>query len=159
MALGQASEVIFIFAIPPVLARIGMKWALLLGMAMWGVRFVLFMAAPTYGNELAVLAVCLHGICNDFFIVIAAMYIDRLAPRHLSVQAQSWLILMISGFGAAIGSTLSGDIFGKYIVSAAIQTPSIWGPMWITPIVCAAITTVVWTIFFRTKQDSANKIN
>jgi nucleoside transporter len=152
LAIGQISEVIFIVTIPPVLARIGMKWSLLLGMGMWGIRFILFAFAPQQGDALVVAAVALHGICNDFFIVIAAMFIHRLAPAHLAVQAQSWLILMISGFGAAIGSAVSGAIFGRFVVTNAAQGAAAWAPMWVMPIACAVVTAVVWTSLFRGKS-------
>ena len=45
LAIGQISEVLFIVTIPVVLRTIGMKWALLGGMTMWGVRFALFALA------------------------------------------------------------------------------------------------------------------
>jgi nucleoside transporter len=149
LAIGQMSEVLFIVTIPAVMVRIGMKWSLLLGMGMWGIRFVLFALAPQHGEALAVVAVGLHGICNDFFLVISAMFIHRLAPAHLAVQAQSWLILMISGFGAAIGSALGGSIFGQYVIPNAAQGGAAWAPMWIAPIVCAVVTALIWIVFFR----------
>jgi len=53
LAIGQISEVICIVTIPFVLARIGMKWALLLGMFMWGIRFTLFIVAGWMMEALA----------------------------------------------------------------------------------------------------------
>jgi nucleoside transporter len=148
LALGQISEVVFIVTIPFVLVRIGMKWSLLLGMAMWGVRFILFIAAANGQTPMAVIGVALHGICNDYFIVIAAMFIAQITPPHLAAQAQGWLILMISGFGAAIGSAVSGSIYAAQIATRPELGATAWTPLWLVPIGLAVLTTLLWALFF-----------
>jgi nucleoside transporter len=149
LALGQLSEVLFIVTIPWVLARIDMKWALLLGMAMWGIRFLLFVGAANGPMELAIVGVALHGICNDFFIVIAAMFIARIAPADLAAQAQGWLILMISGFGAAIGSIISGGIYAAKIATRPELGAAAWIPLWLVPVGLAGLTGLLWILLFR----------
>ncbi|MCH7627084.1 MAG: MFS transporter [Proteobacteria bacterium] len=156
LALGQASEVLFVVTIPWVLARIGIKWALLAGMGMWGVRFMLFAMATHGATGLAVLGVALHGICNDYFIIIAAMYISRIAPVDLQAQAQSWLTLMISGFGQAIGSGVGGAIYAARVVPNASLGPAAWTPLWQLPIALALCTALVWSLFFRPAADPEN---
>ncbi|BBC73567.1 nucleoside:proton symporter [Altererythrobacter sp. B11] len=151
LALGQLSEVLFIVTIPFVLARISMKAAMLFGMAMWGVRFLLFILAADGSNTFAVVGVALHGICNDYFIVIAAMFIAKIAPARLAAQAQSWLILMISGFGAAIGSALSGQLFAAFVTRNVAEGASAWVPMWWVPVGLAVATTVIWIALFPSK--------
>jgi nucleoside transporter len=157
LALGQASEVVFIVTIPWIMNRIGMKWALLLGMGMWGVRFALFIAAAGHGGAsvpwLAVAGVGLHGICNDYFIVIAAMFIARMAPADLAAQAQGWLILMISGFGAALGSAISGQVFGAVVATRPQLGAAAWAPLWLVPTGLAALTCLIWLLFFRPVHD------
>lgn len=148
LAIGQASEILFIVTIPWVLARIGMKWALLVGMGMWGVRFALFILASHGTTSAAVVGVALHGICNDYFIVIAAMFIAKLAPEHLAAQAQSWLILMISGFGAAIGSSVSGAIYGRSIAPFPSTEVEHWTSLWAVPVALAIATSAIWLVLF-----------
>jgi nucleoside transporter len=153
LALGQLSEVLFIVTIPLVLARIGMKWSLLLGMAMWGVRFILFIAAANGHTPLAIVGVALHGICNDYFIVIAAMFIARITPPALAAQAQGWLILMISGFGAAIGSAVSGSIYGAQVATRPELGAAAWTPLWLVPIGLAALTALLWVLYFPSLSE------
>ncbi len=148
LALGQISEVLFIGTIPFVLARIGIKWALFVGMAMWCVRFLLFVAAADQHVGYAIAGVALHGICNDYFIVVAAMFIARVAPPELAAQAQGWLILMVSGFGAAIGSGVSGAIYGSLVVPQAQLGAAAWTPLWLLPIGLAILTSIIWLAFF-----------
>ena len=156
LALGQLSEVFFIVTIPFVLTRISMKAAMMVGMGMWGVRFVLFILASNGSDAFAIAGVALHGICNDYFIVIAAMFIARIAPIDLAAQAQSWLILMISGFGAAIGSALSGQLFNRFVSGNAAADAAAWTPMWLVPVGLAAVTAFTWAALFPGKP-AANR--
>ncbi|WP_306209225.1 MFS transporter [Actinoplanes sp. RD1] len=152
LAIGQASEVLFIVVIPIVLSRIGMKWALLLGMCMWGVRFVLFIAAADGHLSMAVAAVALHGICNDFFLVIGAMYLNQVARAEIAAQAQNMLILVVSGLGALIGSYGAGEVYAAVVT--ADSGPGDWTPLWLVPIGAAILTTALWTAFFRDSRRS-----
>ncbi|MDK4549236.1 MFS transporter [Enterobacter roggenkampii] len=149
LALGQLSEIIFILSVPFVIKRIGMKWALLVGMSMWGIRFIMFILAAQGHTWTAVVGVGLHGICNDFFLIISAMYIDRLAPAEMKVQAQSWLIIAISGFGAAFGSLISGTVYSGTVDIEIVQS---WIPLWSIPIGIAVVTSVIWLIGFKEKK-------
>ncbi|HDU4640168.1 MFS transporter [Klebsiella aerogenes] len=146
MALGQISEVAFIVLVPFVIKRIGMKWALLIGMAMWGIRFIMFILAAKGHHWTAIIGVGLHGLCNDFFLIISAMYLDRLAPPELKVQAQSWLIIAISGFGAAFGSLISGYV---YSTTVNPEQEYSWITLWSVPISIAVLTTIIWLILFN----------
>ena len=149
LAIGQISEVVFIVTIPFVLARLGMKYALLTGMLLWGVRFVLFAAAAGGHHWLAVVAIALHGICNDFFLILGAMYVDRIAPIQIKAQAQSLLILVIAGVGSSLGSLAAGWVYGATVASGTDSSPAAWTPVWFEPITAAAITAILWLCLFR----------
>lgn len=153
LAIGQASEVVFIMTIPWVLKRIGMKWSLLAGMFLWGVRFLLFVIAAQQAPWWAIVGVAMHGICNDFFLILSAMYLDKVAPLQLRAQAQSMLILVISGIGAFLGATLSGAIFTRYVLPNIAEGATAFTPMWLIPITAALITGVLWIVFFKQPRD------
>lgn len=154
LALGQLSEIVFIATIPFVLSKIGMKKTLLVGIAMWGLRFVLFSLSPYHDSSLAVVGVALHGICNDFCVVIAAMYIDRLAPKQLAAQAQSWVILVFSGVGAAVGSILSGGLYSMFVASNPDGGSQAWTVLWAAPIVVVVVNMLIWIFMFNDKEAS-----
>ncbi|UQN30440.1 MFS transporter [Brachybacterium kimchii] len=156
LAVGQAAEVAFILTIPWVVKHVGMKWALFAGMVMWGMRFLVFIAAGLVSSTgLAILGVALQGICNDFFLVLAAMYIGEVVPVKYSAQAQSMLILAVSGVGQLIGSLVSGEVFGATVGANQAATAADWTPVLIIPVFSAAITAVVWAVFFHdARRDS-----
>lgn len=147
LSLGQISEIVFILSVPFVISRIGMKYALFIGISMWGVRFVLFILASLgYSHYTAVVGVAMHGICNDFFLIVSAMYIHKLTTKDLKAQAQGWLIIMISGFGAAFGSLISGYLYSRNVVDGDIST---WVNLWTFPIIIAFITSIIWLFKFK----------
>lgn len=152
LAIGQISEVACILTIPFVLRRLGMKWALLLGMVCWGIRFAFFIIAASSGISWAVAAIVLQGICNDFFLIIGAMYLDLLAPLEIAAQAQNLLILMISGLGAFVGSFTAGEVYNATVALHPKAGPSEWIPIFLIPIVAAALTAILWTVFFRYRR-------
>ncbi|WP_169816382.1 MFS transporter, partial [Nocardia miyunensis] len=117
LSIGQAAEVAFIVTIPFTVKHLGMKWGLMGGMCMWALRFCLFIAAVGTHNWLAVVAIALQGICNDFFLVLAAMYIGAVTPVELSAQAQSMLILVVSGLGSFLGAALSGTVYNHTVAT------------------------------------------
>jgi hypothetical protein len=155
LAIGQISEVVFIVTIPFVLVRLGMKWALLGGMVMWGVRFALFMLAAGDLPWIAVLGIALHGICNDFFLILGAMYVDQVAPVALKAQAQSYFLFVSTGLGAFLGSHVAGQVYNAVVapsVAAGENDPGAWSALWMLPVGASALTAVLWIVFFRMSE-------
>src|SRR5690606_35766557 len=71
MALGQPSEALCLLAIPFLFAKLGYKRMILMGIAAWAIRYLLF----AYGNgqelaSLLLIAIILHGVCYDFMFVV-----------------------------------------------------------------------------------------
>ncbi|WP_309067098.1 MFS transporter [Microbacterium sp.] len=160
LAIGQISEVIFIVTIPFVLVRLGMKWALLGGMVMWGVRFVLFMLAAGDMPWLAIVGIALHGICNDFFLILGAMYVDQVAPVALKAQAQSYFLFVSTGLGAFLGSLVAGQVYNAVVAPSVASGESdlgAWSALWLLPIGASAVTAVLWIVFFRMSEHRATE--
>ncbi|MGC6442212.1 MAG: MFS transporter [Rubripirellula sp.] len=132
MTLGQMSEIFFMLLIPFFFRKLGLKSMILIGMACWVLRYLLFaFGAPSQITWMILLAVAMHGICYDFFFVTGFMYTDQKAPREIRGQAQSLLVFLTQGIGmffgykvAAAGSFLGIDLgftigeYGKQISSS-----------------------------------------
>lgn len=153
LSIGQVSELVFITTIPFVLKRFGMKWSLLFGMIMWGVRFVFFVVAAQQGVPwVAIAGVALHGICSDFFLILGAMYVNAAAPVHLKARAQSYFIFLTSGLGTFLGS-LTGNVAYNLSVGTSHKAPlTDWAALWIVPIIVSVVVAILFVAFFRRER-------
>ena len=115
MTLGQMSEIFFMLVMPWFFRRLGVKYMLLVGMAAWTARYVLF----AYGNSsdlvwMLYAGILLHGICYDFFFVTGQIYVDRRAPADLRAAAQGLIAFVTLGVGMFIGSWASGRVVDAF---------------------------------------------
>lgn len=157
LVIGQISEVAFIPVIPWVLKRFGMKYVLLTGMVSWGVRFALFFIATGGEAWWAILAVAIHGICNDFFLTISFMYAERVAPESIRAQAQSLVLLLTQGIGVMIGSFVAGAIYNSTVGAAGTDAPlSAWTPFLVVPILVSVIVAILFAVLFRRREENGD---
>ncbi|MEZ6065280.1 MAG: nucleoside permease [Planctomycetaceae bacterium] len=114
MTLGQMSEIFFMILIPFFFRKLGVKWMIVVGMAAWVLRYVLFaIGAPDQVIWMILLAVLLHGVCYDFFFVTGFMYADKKAPPEVRGQAQSMLVFFTQGVGMYFGYMVAFAKFGS----------------------------------------------
>jgi nucleoside transporter len=157
MSFGQMSEIGFMLVMPLFFARLGVKKMLLIGMAAWMIRYVLF----AYGTDgpimwMLYVGILLHGICYDFFFVTGQIYVDREAPSHLRGAAQGFIAFVTLGVGMFIGSYLSGLVVDLYRVEGAI--PHDWFKIWLVPAVGAAVVLVLFALFFQDRDRSSDAV-
>lgn len=150
MALGQVSELLFLLLIPALFARWGVKKMLLIGMAAWALRYVLF----AFGNNgtlvsLLYAGIILHGICFDFFFVTGQLYVDRVVPRAQRAAAQGFIHVVTYGVGQLIGSWAAGAVVNRYAVATDAGTQHLWQTIWLIPAVMAFAVMVLFMAFFR----------
>ena len=82
MTLGQMSEICFMLVMPWFFRRLGVKYMLLVGMAAWTARYVLFALGDNGALVWMLYAgILLHGICYDFFFVTGQIYVDTQGAR------------------------------------------------------------------------------
>ena len=121
MTLGQISEIFFMLLVPFFFRCLGVKWMILVGMAAWVIRYVLFAyGAPDQVLWMILLAVLLHGVCYDFFFVTGFMYTDQKASPEIRGQAQSMLVFFTQGIGMYFGYMIAGARFGSTVSSYSL---------------------------------------
>lgn len=148
MALGQMSELCFMFSMPFLYRKFGVKPLLLAGMLAWTVRYALF-AIGDGGSMLwaAYLGCVLHGVCYDFFFVAGAIYTSAIAtPRGVNAQAQGMLTLFTYGVGMLLGSQIGGLLYAQM---PATPTVASWHAFWVYPAVAAAIIAAIFQMTFK----------
>lgn len=115
MTIGQMSEFFFMLLIPFFFRRLGVKIMIMIGMACWVVRYLLFaFGATDQTTWMLLLAVALHGVCYDFFFVTGFMYTDAKASKEIRGQAQGLLVFLTQGVGMFFGYRImaGGSLFG-----------------------------------------------
>ena len=155
MTLGQGSEIVFLLLMPFFFKRFGYKKMLMIGMACWAARYVLFMYG-TPGSLVWMLygGIILHGICYDFFFVTGQIYVDERAPKNIKSAAQGLITFATYGVGMFIGSWLSGVVVESYTIIGDDNNPIYqWNSIWLVPAVLAGIVLVLFTIFFKENRQ------
>jgi len=148
MTMGQMSEVIFLVLIPFFFVRLGVKKMLLVGMAAWILRYVMFAFGDNDNLVLMLyLGIILHGVCFDFFFVTGQIYVDRFAPANIRSSAQGFIHVATYGVGMVIGSWASGAIVDNYIIAGSNLHD--WNTIWLIPAGMAFIVMVGFMLFFR----------
>ena len=150
MTLGQMSEIVFMLLMPWFIVRLGIKRMLLVGMAAWTTRYLLF----AYGNAgsgmwMLYLGILLHGVCYDFFFVTGQIYVDKQADVRIRAAAQGFIALVTLGAGQAIGSWLSGRVVDMYATGTGAAVQHDWRAIWIVPAVGALGVLLIFAALFK----------
>ena len=151
MTMGQMSEVLFLVLIPFFFVRLGVKKMLLVGMAAWVLRYVMF----AFGDNDSLVfmlytGIILHGVCFDFFFVTGQIYVDKFSPANIRSSAQGFIHVATYGVGMVIGSWASGVIVDSYLIAENIHD---WKTIWLIPAVMAFAVLIGFTLFFKEPES------
>jgi MFS family permease len=160
------SEIGFMLLMPFFLTRIGLKKTILLGMAAWVIRYLLFAYGDLDGRVwMLYAAILLHGICYDFFFVSGQIYVDQRAPIGVRGAAQGFIAFVTLGAGMFLGAWASGGVVQHYTLGAAgapidLATPAsrhLWDKIWMVPALGAAAVLLLFALFFRPQPKTGEE--
>jgi nucleoside transporter len=153
MTLGQASEIGFMLLLPFFLAKLGTRAILLIGMAAWAARYLLFANGDvSTGLWMLYGGILLHGICYDFFFVTGQIYVDQRASGKIRSAAQGFITLVTQGIGYVVGSQVSGAVVDRYALAGGGHD---WHAIWLVPAVGAAAILVIFALAFKGQSETA----
>lgn len=155
MTIGQASEVLFLLALPFFFKKFGFKKTILVGMLAWAVRYLLF----AYGNAgelsfMLITGIALHGICYDFFFVAGQIYTNSKAGDKFKSSAQGLITLATYGIGMLIGFMVAGQITEIYKTNGAED----WKMIWLIPAGIAFVVFLIFALLFNDKTKTESSI-
>jgi NHS family xanthosine MFS transporter len=151
MSISQISETLFILTIPFFLRKFGIKKVMLFSMIAWVLRFGLFAYGnPAEGLWMIVLSCIVYGMAFDFFNISGSLFVETTTDSTIRSSAQGLFMMMTNGFGAFLGSKISGLVIDKYYTHAEGKD---WHGIWLTFAIYALIVTVAFALFFKHKHD------
>jgi len=157
MSISQISETLFILAIPFFLRKFGIKYVMFFSMVAWVLRFGLF----AYGNPgdglwMIILSCIVYGMAFDFFNISGSLFVETQSDPAIRASAQGVFMMMTNGFGAVIGSSVSGLIIQKYFTYA--DNSKDWFGIWMAFAGYALVIAILFLLVFKHKHDP-NAIN
>lgn len=150
MSIGQVAEIVTMAVLGTVLAKLGWKTTMILGILGHAARYAVFAFMPQ--NQAVIIAVqVLHGICYAFFFATLYIFVDAAFPKDVRASAQSLFNLLVLGLGdlaakwlfIPLQSRLTGadgtvDYRQLFLVptfmalaAAALLLVAFWPPRWL----------------------------
>lgn len=151
MSISQISETLFILAIPFFLKRFGIKQVMLISMVAWVLRFGLFaFGDPSSGLWMIILSCVVYGMAFDFFNISGSLFIETSTDSTIRSSAQGLFMMMTNGFGAILGSSVSGYLIDKFYT---VNGTKDWHSIWISFSIYASIIAIIFMILFKHKHN------
>ena len=150
MTIGQASEVLFMLALPVFFTRFGVKRTLVVAIMAWALRYVLFaLGDADSGMWMLLTGIALHGVCYDFFFVTGQIYTDRYAGERYKSSAQGLITLATYGVGMLIGFWAAGQISDFFLSEDNLHD---WMSIWLIPSGISILVLLFFLSFFKNEK-------
>lgn len=151
MSVSQISETLFILTIPFFLKRFGIKKVMLMSMVAWVLRFGLFAYGdPAGGLWMIILSCIIYGMAFDFFNISGSLFVETQSEPEIRASAQGLFMMMTNGFGAFLGSRISGIVIDRYFMleSGAFD----WKGIWLAFAAYSLVVAILFALLFRHKH-------
>ncbi len=159
MNLGQVVEIFFMVIATTIIIKLGIKWALAIGLFAMLVRYLSFwLGIATNANNLHILGVLVHGIIFGLFYVGGQVYTDRKAPKELRAQAQGFLAFLIWGVGFFVGTLVNGGLISRYSETANSITVYQWEPVFAITTFFSMIVLAIFVLLFKREGETIQNI-
>lgn len=152
MSISQISETLFILAIPFFLKRFGIKKVMLISMLAWVLRFGLFAYGSPVGIGLSfiIISCIVYGMAFDFFNISGSLFVETSTNAKIRSSAQGLFMMMTNGFGAVLGSSISGILIDKFFTT---NNQKDWHNIWLVFAAYALVVAVLFQLFFKHKHN------
>jgi len=153
MSISQISETLFILTIPFFLKKFGIKKVMIFSMIAWVLRFGLFgLGDPDSGLWMIILSCIIYGMAFDFFNISGSLFVETQSEPGIRASAQGLFMMMTNGFGAFLGSRLSGIVIDNYFILGDGSFD--WKGIWFAFAGYSLVVAVLFAILFRHKHDA-----
>jgi MFS transporter, NHS family, xanthosine permease len=151
MSISQISETLFILTIPFFLRKFGIKNVMLFSMLAWVLRFgLLAWGNPGSGLWMIVLSCIIYGMAFDFFNISGSLFVETQSEPAIRASAQGLFMMMTNGFGAVLGSGVSGVIIDEYFTASGGEKQ--WQQIWLCFAAYALVVAILFALLFKHKH-------
>jgi len=155
MSISQISETIFILAIPFFLRKFGIKKVMLISMFAWVLRFgLLALGNPAEGLWMIIVSCIVYGMAFDFFNISGSLFVETTTNSKIRSSAQGLFMMMTNGFGAVIGSYLSGVLIKNYFTLS--NGTNDWYGIWVTFAGYSLVVALLFGFLFKHEHKSGD---
>ncbi len=156
MSLGQVAEIATMAILGGVLAKLGWRTTMIIGILGHAARYAIFALFPQNMPILVVVQV-LHGICYAFFFATVYIFIDAAFPKDVRASAQGLFNLLILGLGDLAAKWLFIPLMNSWKVT--VETAG--GPkvmidypkLFMVPVGLALVAAIVLAVAFRPPRE------
>jgi nucleoside transporter len=160
MSIGQVAEIGTMVFLGSVLAKLGWRTTMTLGILGHALRFGTFALMPS--PVPAVLVNVLHGVCYAFFFATVYIFVDEYFPKDVRSSAQGLFNLLILGVGPFVANIVWLQLKAYYTtgaIEASATGPAVAGTvdyskLMLVPAGVALAAAVFLFLFFRPPQKS-----
>ena len=148
LSLGQLAEIVTMFILGSVLARLGWKTTMIVGILGHAARFAVF---AFFADSVPVIVAVqlLHGICYAFFFATVYIFVDATFPKDVRSSAQGLFNLLILGIGNVGASFLFPALIAHWTDAAGKVD---YRSLFLVPTGMAALAVLLLAAFFRPPQ-------
>jgi NHS family xanthosine MFS transporter len=148
MSISQVSETLFILAIPYFLKRFGIKQVMLISMFAWVLRFGFFaIGNPAGGLWMIIVSCIVYGMAFDFFNISGSLFVESSTDSRIRSSAQGLFMMMTNGFGAVLGSSVSGFLIDAYFTGS--DGMKNWSSIWFCFAGYSLVIAILFAVFFK----------
>ncbi len=152
MSISQISETLFILTIPFFLRHFGIKKVMFFSMIAWVLRFgLLGYGNPAEGLWMIILYCIIYGMAFDFFNISGSLFVETQSDPSIRASAQGLFMMMTNGFGAFLGSWLSGIVIDTWFILP--NGTFDWHGIWLAFAGYSVVVAILFSIVFQHKHD------
>ena len=155
MSISQISETVFILAIPFFLRKFGIKKVMLISMFAWVFRFgLLAFGDPAEGLWMIIVSCIVYGMAFDFFNISGSLFVETTTNSKIRSSAQGLFMMMTNGFGAVLGSYMSGILIKNYFTLP--NGTNDWQNIWLTFAGYSLVVAILFGFMFKHQHKSVD---
>lgn len=152
MSLGQISEVLVMFTLAGLLARLGFKRMMILGILAEILRFVVF--ALGFPRLLLIATIPCHGIAYALYFTVVYIYLDSHCDKRSRTGLHQLFAILTSGIGVMCANLLGGECLDRFVINTT--APSFFS-FWMVPTALSVSGLAILVIAFHTDQVIKHK--